>query len=130
RMPAPLRSALFSLAGRRGSAMTRLRVAWSYKRTRTSARAARAALRRNESLYLRIQQARGVAGHQVDLEIDLITGSDGPERGDVQRVRDDQHRKRIAADVVYIERDAIERDRSFGSNKAGGIRGRAERKPR
>ena len=65
-----------------------------------------------------LQEARGIARHLVNFEIQPRPGAKAPERGDLQRVRNDQHRKRRALDLVDRKRNAIEGDRPFGSDES------------
>src|SRR5262245_3152879 len=65
------------------------------------------------------QQSRRIARHQVHFEVDLLPDRKLPKRGDLQRVRDDEHRKGVILHLVDRERDAVERDRAFGRDEAG-----------
>jgi len=48
----------------------------------------------------------------------------------MQRVRDDQHRKRVAFHGVNRERNAVERNRALGRDKARQLRRRAQHEAR
>ena len=69
-------------------------------------------------LASRFQQPCRIAGQQIDFEIDLVADADLAQRGDAQGVRDHQHRKSIAVDLVDGERHAVERDRTFEGDEA------------
>ena len=65
-----------------------------------------------------LKKSRCVAGHLVDFEIEPSARPQGAKRGDLKRVRNDQHRKCVARDLVHRKRDAVESDRAFGRNEA------------
>ena len=75
----------------------------------------RLSCRRRTDDVTRLHQPRRVAGHQVDLEVDLVAGRERAERRHLQRVRDDQHREGVAVDLVDGERHAVERDRALSA---------------
>src|SRR6202047_3843732 len=58
-------------------------------------------------------EPRGVAGHQIDFEIDFVAKTPFAPGRDAQRMRNEQHRKNIAVDAVDRQRRAIERDGTF-----------------
>ena len=58
-------------------------------------------------------QPRGVAGHQIDFEIDFIARAPFAPGRDFKRVRNEQHRKTIAFHPIDRQRRAIERDGPF-----------------
>ena len=81
-------------------------------------------------VLFRFHQPRGVAGHGVDFEIDVVALPQGAEGRHGKRVRDDQHREGIAVHRVNRERDAVERDRALGRDEARKFARRAQRKAR
>ena len=69
------------------------------------------------------QKPRCVARHEVDFEVEPSAGAKRSERRDFQRVRDDQHGKRVAVDLVDGQRNAIERDRALRRDEARQLAG-------
>src|ERR1041385_3060329 len=111
-MRAPLPS-LLSLLPCRGPAIAALRSA------RVVASAADANKRGPGLRPHRLQQPRRIARHLIDFEIEASARcGEHSEGGDLQRVRDDQHRKSVALDLVDGERYAVERDRTLGRDEA------------
>ena len=88
--------------------------------------ASSAGANKRASARQRLQQPRRIARHQVNFEINARPDPERSERGDLQRVGDDQHGKSVALDLVYGQRDAVECDRSFGRNETGKLAGRAQ----
>ena len=70
-----------------------------------------------------------VLGEHVDLEIDLVAGLDGPERGHFERVRDERDRERVVVERGDRERDAVDRDRALLDAVAEDLRARRPSTP-
>ena len=60
-----------------------------------------------------LHQPRGVACHGVDFEIDIVAFTQGSEGRHLQRVGNDEHRKRVTFNRINRERHPIERNRAF-----------------
>src|ERR1700749_686843 len=60
---------------------------------------------------LHLHQPRGIAGHGVDFQVDVVALLERAEGRHRERMRDDQHRKRVALDRIDRKRDAVERTR-------------------
>src|SRR5581483_5122628 len=60
-----------------------------------------------------LRQPCHITRHQVDFEVDLVADGQRTQLGDLQRVRDDEHRKRVTSNLVDSKRDPIERDRAL-----------------
>ena len=69
-----------------------------------------------------LRKPRGVARHQIDLEVELVADLPLAPGGDRQRVRNDQHREHVVVDRVHRERRAVEADRALFGDELGQLR--------
>ena len=67
----------------------------------------------------RFRQARGVARHQVDLEVEPVTRLARAPGRHRERVRDEQDREPVAVDAVDGQGGAVEADGALFGNEAG-----------
>ena len=78
----------------------------------------------------RLHEPRGVAGHLVDLDIDLVARVALAPGRHLQSVRNQQHLERIALDRIDRERRPVERDRALDSDEFRQILRRADKEMR
>src|SRR5690554_5958614 len=69
------------------------------------------------------EQALGVLGHHVDLEVDGVARLPHTERGDLRGVGDDGHGEAVLEDVDDGERDPVDGDRALLDHVAEQARG-------
>src|SRR5690606_5680254 len=68
---------------------------------------------RSHALFFRLRKTGRVAGHGVDLDIDLVPFLTLAPCRDRQRVMDEQHIEARALDAVDRQRGAVQRDRTL-----------------
>src|SRR5260370_29923884 len=76
-----------------------------------------------------LDQPRRIARHQVDFEIDRITGAQRSESRYLKRMGNDQHVKTVVLRLVDGERSPVKRDRALGGDEARQLRRRPEGEP-
>src|SRR5260370_7435643 len=77
-----------------------------------------------------LDQPRRIARHQVDFEIDRITGAQRSESRYLKRMGNDQHVKTVVLRLVDGERNPVKRNRALGGDETHQLRRRPEGEPR
>ena len=76
------------------------------------------------ALRARFRKTRGVAGHQVDLEVEAVARPACAPCRHRERMGDQEHGEEVALDGVHRERGAVEADRALFRDEAGDGRAR------